>query len=183
MSFDPKEQHRRSTRLAGYDYRESGAYFVTVCAAHKRPVFGHIENGAMRCNPYGSIVIEEWARTETLRANVVLDEFVVMPNHFHAIVIFKHNGDTNVGAQRAAPLQGATPNNVAAQSLGAVVCAFKSAVTRRINAHRSERGLAPVVVWQRNYYERIIRDETELNQTRRYIFENPQNWDTDAEHP
>jgi putative transposase len=183
--------HRRSIRLAGYDYRAAGAYFVTVCVHRKRPVFGRIVEGKMHLNAYGRIVVEEWERTAAIRAEVELDEFVVMPNHFHAIVFLTHDSapDTHVGACRRTPLpphQGVPPHaptlRAPARNLGALVNAFKGAATRRINAHRAERELAPVVVWQRNYYERIVRDEKEWNDTRRYIIENPLHWDTDSEN-
>jgi REP element-mobilizing transposase RayT len=198
MSFNPQKQHRRSIRLAGYDYREAGAYFVTVCAARKRPVFGRIENGVMHPNVYGRIVIEEWERMAELRQDIALDEWVVMPNHFHAIICRgmachaqndaqndaqntnqNHALITDEGMASHAPTFGRPQSG----SLAMVIGGFKGGVTRRINAYRTERGLAPVVVWQRNYYERIIRDETELNHTRRYLIEIPQNWDSDSEHP
>jgi REP element-mobilizing transposase RayT len=176
MKFDPEKHHRRSIRFAGYDYRTSGGYFVTICTAKKRCVFGTIENGAMRLHPYGRMAETCWHALPEHFPNVVLDEFVVMPNHIHGIMIFQES--QHVGAQHAAPLQ-----NVASGSLGAIVRSFKSAVTRAINIHRAERNLAPVHVWQRNFYDRIIRDEKELNDTQRYIIENPQHWETDKNHP
>jgi REP element-mobilizing transposase RayT len=100
MRFDPEKQHRRSIRLAGYDYAQQGAYFVTICVHRKRPVFGSVENGAMWLNRYGRMVQEEWLRTAELRDGVILDEFVVMPNHFHGIVVLKY--DASVAA-RCAP--------------------------------------------------------------------------------
>jgi REP element-mobilizing transposase RayT len=130
----------------------------------------------MRLNRYGAIVAEEWQRTAELRRNVILDEFVVMPNHFHGIVVLKE-----AGMARHAPT--GVFGKPQAQALPAVVGAFKSAVTRRINHGRVAHQLAPVRVWQRNYYERIIRDEKELNQTRRYILENPLCWVKDEENP
>ena len=176
MLTDP-EKHRRSIRFAGYDYRKSGGYFVTMCAANKRCVFGKIHNDSMHKNVYGEIVAEEWERTATLRANVVLDKWVVMPNHFHGILMVaasEDNTDVPVASTFALPQK---------QTLSSIVGAFKSAVTRRINLYREERGLVKVAVWQRNFYERIIRDENELNNTRRYIDENPLNWPDDVENP
>jgi len=171
------EKHRRSIRFAGYDYRKSGGYFVTICAANKRCVFGKIIDDVMQTNAYGKIVAEEWKRTSLLRASVVLDEWVVMPNHFHGILLITANDDnTEVPVLRTF----AQPQK---QTLSTIVGAFKSAVTRRVNQYREERGLAKVAVWQRNYYERIIRDEDELNNTRRYIGENPLNWLEDIENP
>ena len=88
MKIDPGKQHRRSIRLAGYDYCAAGSYFVTVCAAHKRCVFGKIENGALRLHPYGRIVEERWLALPEHFPHITLDEYVVMPNHFHGILIF-----------------------------------------------------------------------------------------------
>ena len=182
---------------------------MTICAVHKRPVFGRLENGAVNLNPYGKIVEAEWHRMGKLRENVKLDEYIVMPDHFHAIIFITPTKTTSVGAQlaapniaaplslgpnygarrfwaqQAAPLQtagGVTRNNVAPQSLSAIIRGFKSAVTRAANTHRAGRNLSPVTVWQRSFYERVIRDEKELLQTRRYIIENPLHVEHD-EHP
>jgi REP element-mobilizing transposase RayT len=193
ITFDPEKHHRRSVRLKGYDYAQGGAYFVTICAAHKRPVFGRLENGAVRLHPYGRIVIEEWERTAILRPHVVLDEFIVMPDHFHAIIVLDNPcRGMACHAQNAAPernpdndtiQQGGTDQGMArhaptfgqpqARALSTIMGTFKSAVTRRINTLRAERGLSSAVVWQRGFHDHIIRDENELNATRRYIIENP----------
>ena len=175
-NFNPEKHHRRSIRMPGFDYACAGGYFVTICAAEKRRIFGKIENDNVRLHPYGKIVTEEWQRSAVLRAEVQLDECIVMPNHFHAIIIL-----TNVGAC------GGTPNpsqtfQAPIKNLGALINAFKGSVTRRINKDRAKRGLNPVVVWQRNYYEHIIRDENELDMIRRYIIENPLNWNTDENY-
>ncbi len=166
-------QHRRSIRLASYDYRAGGAYFITICAHEKRHVFGCVHEGETKANVYGEIMAEEWLRTAELRTNVMLDEWIVMPNHFHAIVIITHQVDADVGAHCNAPLRRAP------QSLSSLVSGFKGSVNRHINTYRTEHNLPLVKVWQRNYFERIIRDEKELHDTRRYILENPINWLSD----
>jgi len=195
-NFNPEKHHRRSIRMPGFDYACAGGYFVTICAAEKRRIFGKIENDNVRLHPYGKIVTEEWQRSAVLRAEVQLDECIVMPNHFHAIIIL-----TNVGACGGTPNPGTpnpgtpnpgtpnpgTPNpsqtfQAPTKNLGALINAFKGSVTRRINKDRAKRGLNPVVVWQRNYYEHIIRDENELDMIRRYIIENPLNWNTDENY-
>jgi REP element-mobilizing transposase RayT len=173
------QNQRRTIRLNGYDYTACGAYFITICAFEKRCAFGRVLDGAMQLNVYGKMVRNCWLAVPEHFPHVVLDEWVVMPNHFHEIVITRNVA--NVGAQHAAPLRQAP--HVAPGSLGAIVRSFKSAVTRRINAHRTERNLPIVRVWQRNYYERIIRDQKELLDTRRYIIENPINWATNEKHP
>lgn len=175
MKFDPDKHHRRSIRLPGHDYSSDGWYFVTVCAAQRGAVFGKIETGVVQLHPYGRIVEECWRASSEHFRDIVLDEFIVMPDHFHGIVI--STGETNVGARHASPLQGGT--NV----LGDVVGSFKSAVTRRINARRVEEGRSQVKVWQRNFWEHIIRDEDDLNIKRRYILENPTRWQTKRDYP
>lgn len=183
MTFDASRDHRRSVRLAGFDYRAAGAYFITICASRRSEVFGRIENNAVTLNGYGRIVVEEWQRTAALRAEIALDEFIVMPDHFHAIVWI-------VGAHGNAPLASQPPRQRAhchaplrePRSLSSLVSGFKGAVTRRINAQRATRNWSPVQVWQRGYYERIVRDENELNETRRYIFENPSRPRDDAKN-
>ena len=188
---DPKKHPRHSVRLPHYDYRAGGAYFITICAAQKRATFGRLENGAVRLHPYGKIVAEEWLRTAEIRPGIALDEYIVMPDHFHAIVWITE--PPNVGAHGNAPNASQYPQRYdsrevrahchaplrAPRSLSSLVAGFKGSVTRRINAHRAEQNLSSVVVWQRSFYERIIRDENELNETRRYIIENP----THTEHP
>ena len=185
---------RRSIRLKGYDYTQPGAYFVTICTHQRQPLFGRVVDGNMALNAYGEIVREEWFRTAQVRPYVELfkDEFVVMPNHIHGIIWIVARDDAPdmthraVGAQRrCAPTintqpRGVTPNNVTPRSLGAIVRGFKSAVTKRINALRGTPG-APV--WQRNYYEHIIRDERALDAIRRYIAANPLRWHLDRYNP
>jgi putative transposase len=189
MPFNPDAHHRPSIRLNGYDYTQNGAYFVTICVQNRLCLFGDVAEGEMRLNTLGCVVEEEWLKTPTLRPYVVLDGYVVMPNHFHAILfISRDESDDLVGAQRAAPLQSPTgvryPDgsipNVKPGSLGAIVRSFKSAATKRINECRCTPG---ETVWQRNYHERIIRDEQELNDTRQYIEINPARWAEDVENP
>jgi putative transposase len=169
---------RRSIRLTGYDYRAPAGYFVTICAAQHRPLFGSVVEGAVQLSRFGEIVREEWLRTARLRPGVLVaeEEFVVMPNHLHGIVWLTAEplgaeGGTQPGRQRP---------RLAAGSLGAIVGTFKAVTARRINR---ERGTPGAAVWQRNYWERIIRSERELERIRRYIHENPLRWDADSLHP
>ena len=170
MKFDPQKHHRRSVRLKGYDYSQAGAYFVTIVAWQREMLFGGIVKGESILNEFGEIVREEWERTAVVRPNVELGEYVVMPNHFHGILVFREN----VGAtRRVAP-------TLQSGSLGAVMAQFKSIVTKRINGLRNVTGLP---IWQRNYYERIIRDEHEMDRIHRYIESNPSMWAEDDENP
>jgi REP element-mobilizing transposase RayT len=174
MSYDPQRHHRRSIRLPAYDYAQPGAYFVTVVTHQRQCLFGEIVDGQAVVNGYGDVVEREWLRSTQIRREIQLDAFVVMPNHIHGIVII---GDhtMNVGAHGRAPLLRRSP-----RSLGSFIAGFKSAVTKRINETRGTPGLP---VWQRSYYERVIRDEEELNRSRQYIADNPGRWADDPENP
>ena len=173
--YDRERHHRHSIRLRGWDYRRGGAYFVTIVTYDRAPLFGEVVDGVVVASEFGRIVVEEWERTTQLRPYVRLDAFVVMPNHVHGIVWIVEDETMAVGAQRRC----APPTNVLPRSLGAIVRAFKSIVTKRINRIRDTPG-APV--WQRNYYERIVRDEQGLNAIRGYIQNNPANWKSDTEN-
>jgi REP element-mobilizing transposase RayT len=166
---------RKSIRLKHYDYSQDGAYFVTICRQGRKCLFGEIENGHMQLNECGRIVESEWLKTPALRFSVKLDEYIVMPNHFHAILNIVNGGR---GVLQYAPTS--QPFHSPSQTIGAIVRGFKSAVTKQINVLRNTPGIA---VWQRNYYERVIRNENELFETRKYIQENPLKWDSDPENP
>ena len=176
--YDPARHHRRSIRLKGYDYTQPGAYFITLCTHDRAHLFGEVVDGEMRLNEWGEIVRDEWFKTAQVRPYVQLrdDEFVVMPNHIHGIIWIV--GDVGVGAtRRVAPT---TPRGPAPQSIGAIIGQFKSAVTKRMNELRNTPG---ALVWQRNYYEHIIRNERALNAIRQYIEENPLRWELDRYNP
>jgi REP element-mobilizing transposase RayT len=178
--YNPDKHHRRSVRLQGYDYAQNGAYFVTICAYNREYVFGEIVGETMRLNASGEIVQEEWLRTPLIRPEVELDIFVVMPNHFHGIVVIR---DDVVGAHGRAPLQPTVQSGSlhrAPKSLSSLMAGFKSAATKHINELRDTPG-APV--WQRSFYDRIIRNEEGLNKARQYIENNPARWAYDEENP
>jgi REP element-mobilizing transposase RayT len=173
MSSNHDKRQRRSIRLKDYDYSQAGAYFVTICTYNKEWIFGNVVNGEMMLDEYGKVAREEWDRSAEIRREVELDFFVVMPNHIHGIVVIV---ESNVGATGRSPLpKGPTP-----KSIGAMVAGFKSAATRRIN---ELRGTPYKLVWQRNYYEHVIRNEDNLNEIREYIVNNPLKWDLDSENP
>lgn len=173
MTYDPERHHRRSIRLAGRDYAASGAYFVTICTYDRELLFGHVTGGEMHRNTLGNIVAGEWMNTERIRPNVRLDAWVVMPNHLHGIIILRATSQPRNRATRGSL---ASPS----QTIGAIVRGFKAAATRQVNAYRNWPG---VTVWQRNYYEHIIRDEHELDRIRRYIATNPTRWEEDSLNP
>ncbi len=179
MGFEPSAP---SVGLKGYDYSGHSAFFVTMVTFHRVCIFGEIVNGEMRLNDLGLIAREEWLQSTILRPNVQLNpnEFVVMPNHIHGIIWIIED-DNSRGAASLRPYKQPDPNshNVQPKSLGAIVRAYKSAVTYRINTLRKSRG-API--WQRNYYEHIIRNELELNGIAGYILVNPETWSHDPEY-
>ena len=177
--YDPNRHHRRSIRLKGYDYTQPGAYFVTICTHERAHLFGRVVDGEMVLNAWGEIVRDEWFRTADIRANVELyaDEFVVMPNHVHGIIWIV---ETGVGATRQVAPTTDRPRGPVSGSLGAIIGQYKSAVTRRINIQRNTPGGR---VWQRNYYEHIIRTQRALHAIRRYIADNPRRWHLDRHNP
>jgi REP element-mobilizing transposase RayT len=174
MGFDPDIHHRRSVRLRDYDYSGAGAYFVTICVANRECLFGETADGVMRMNDAGLAVAECWQAVPDHFPQVELDEFVVMPNHLHGIIVIDRR-DTACRAQVeesfSRPISGSLPT---------IIRSFKSAATKRINQFRDNPG-APM--WQRNYYERVIRDEQELDGIRQYITGNPAQWVEDKNHP
>ena len=184
-------KNRRSIRLKGYDYSQPGAYFITLVTQGRECLFGDVVNGEMQLNAAGQIVLEEWMRTPSMRPEMDIDEFVVMPNHIHGIIIICENngipavGAHGIGAHGGAPLHNHTPQQPQPthrkpRSLGSFIAGYKSIVTRRVNA---QFGTPGVPLWQRNFYERIIRNEKEWDRARLYIINNPLNWELDNENP
>ena len=166
--------NRRSVRLAALNYTEPGAYFVTLCTRDRRCVFGEVTLDGLRPTPIGEIVCDEWRRSADLREEIELDAFVVMPNHLHGIVIITEDLPHNAWAHGRAPL------HRPARSLGAFVAGFKASATSRIN-HLSGTPGSPV--WQRNYYEHVVRGDDDLARIREYITDNPGRWAEDPENP
>ena len=181
MKFDPEKHHRRSVRLKEYDYSQPGGYFITIVAYQRICLFGEILNEEMQLNEYGHIADECWCAIPDHFTNVELEAYVVMPNHVHGIIVINNenrttmNSSSSVGARHASPLP---PRGVKPHSIGAIVGSFKSAVTRRIGRELNATG-----IWQRNYYEHIIRDHKDWDRIHRYIESNPSMWVEDEENP
>lgn len=150
---------RRRLRLADYDYTQPGAYFVTICTERRRILFGDVVDGEMTLNHLGSVARDAWVNLPDHYCSLSLDEFVVMPNHVQGIVVF------DAGAQHP---------------LSEVVRGFKTFSAKRINELRNSRGEA---VWQRGFYDHVVRDEQGLARIRDYIVNNPAKWDLDEENP
>ncbi len=165
---------RRSTRIKDFDYAYPGAYFVTICAQKWQPLFGQIVDGTMQLNHFGEMVCRCWDDIPSHYSNIELDAFVVMPNHVHGIVMILDDLDERaVGARLPRPYKRKT-------TLGQVVAYFKYQSTKRINEMRN---LPAVKVWQRNYFEHIVRNTNSLNRIREYILTNPLRWQLDTENP
>ncbi len=165
---------RRSIRLPGFDYTSAGAYFLTIRAEHGLCLFGDIRDGEMFLSEAGKIAEEEWLESASVREEVELDRHVVMPNHVHAVVWLKPRSTGSSPAKASVPLQRLK------KSLGSFVGGYKSKVTSRINSQRSTPGGR---VWQRNYWEHIVRSERALEAIRRYIEQNPARWALDRYNP
>jgi putative transposase len=163
MPYDPERYHRRSIRLAGYDYSQGGAYFLTICAHERACLFGECVGAVVEPSDAGAIVTRHWAGLSRHWPTVELDAFVLMPNHVHGIIFL---------TEPAVPV-GDRP------SLPRIVRAFKSFSAREINRARSGNG----PVWQRGYYEHIIRSERSRERLRAYIADNPARWSHDRLHP
>ncbi|MEW5872045.1 MAG: transposase [Chloroflexota bacterium] len=198
MPYNPQIHHRRSIRLKGYDYTQSGAYFITLVTQGRARLFGEIVDNAMRLNRAGRIVEQEWRRLAMRFPNLRLDAFVIMPNHVHGIIVIVDP----TGATRCAPAgivdggdsapdggmidQGGSPlraddggdwlrpHGPPPGSVGAYVGQFKSRVTKRLRL--------AFPIWQRDYYEHIIRDQDEWDRIRQYIHDNPRHWQEDSEY-
>jgi REP element-mobilizing transposase RayT len=161
--------------MRGFDYSKDGAYFVTICAADRRCVFGRIEVGKFVPSLLGRIVEEEWRRSGSIRAELRLDAFTLMPNHLHGIVLIGE-GTLAERTWNALPQRGGTRK----QSLSSFVQGFKSATTSRAARERATTGES---VWQRGFHEHVIRSERRLAIIRRYIAMNPCLWQRDSENP
>ncbi|HEY4683518.1 MAG TPA: transposase [Candidatus Acidoferrales bacterium] len=184
MKYDPQIHHRRSIRLRGYNYSQAGAYFVTVCTSDGEHLLGEVTDGVVRLNEYGKMAALCWQWLARRYPNVDLDEWIVMPNHLHGIIVITdegRRGGSARGGSRTAPTTAecrggsrtAPTTAIKRKPLGRLIGAFKTISTQRINEIRNVRGAR---VWQRNYYEHIVRNEDELNKIREYIATNPLRW-------
>lgn len=168
MRYDPYIHKRKSIRLKQYNYANEGLYFVTICIQNRECICGSIEDGEMKLNNIGIMFEKEWRKLEDRFQQVKIKEYILMPNHFHGIVSIEES-DTKL-----VPVK-----------LGNIIGAYKSITTKNyvqnielLNWKPFERSL-----WQRNYYEHIIRDNNELCKIQEYILNNPLKWDSDEENP
>ncbi len=176
MKYNPDIHHRRSIRLKGYDYSQAGLYFITICTQNRLCLFGEIvddDGGTTICalNEYGRIAEKEWIKTSKMRPNIRLDVFVIMPNHMHGIIEIADGRGTMHRAPTVEQFGKPTSNTIPT-----IIRGYKSSVTKQINILRNQPG---VPVWQRNYYEHIIRDEKSCYQIWEYVQTNPLKWQDD----
>jgi REP element-mobilizing transposase RayT len=159
-----------SNRLQGYNYGSSGCYYVTICTQNREHYFGRIVDGAMQLSKIGNIAKSEWLKTPELRPdmNLILDEFVIMPNHFHCIVCI---GDNQYNIHNT---EYRNKFGVQSKNLASIIRGFKIAVTTYAKKHNIDFS------WQTRFYDRIIHNNNGLEYVRAYIFNNPKKWDNDA---
>lgn len=190
MRYDPNQHHRRSVRLKWYDYASPGAYFVTLCTQGHVCLVGEAADGEVALNGAGKMVMAAWEGLPGRFSFVGVDTHVVMPNHFHGIIAIEADAPADVdvgaplvGAQRRVGTRRAATR--AAPTLGEVVGAFKSLTTNDYIQGVRELGWQPFRkrLWQRSYYEHVIRNEGDLDHIREYIINNPARWLEDPDHP
>ncbi len=184
--FDPQKHHRRSIRLKGYDYSSEGAYYITIVAQGRECLFGEIVYGGMILNDAGQMIVKWWNELPNKFPNIVLGEFVVMPNHFHGIIFIMEtvgadlrvcpDDEENVSAQKGEHV-GSPPRT----SLSRIIQWFKTMTTNEYIRGVKQLNWKPFVgkLWQRNYYEHIIRNEKDLQRIADYIVANPSRWNED----
>lgn len=184
-----KTYHRRSIRLNGYDYTQNGNYFLTICTRNRECLFGDVRDGKMYLSNYGGLVNECWQEIPIHFPQIVLHEYVIMPNHVHGIIEINNPQSTGanmgvctnavgvganvvgVGANNYSPLR--TPQSRpcgTSRTVGSVVRGFKIGVTKQM-------GFSP---WQRNYYEHIIRNDESYQNIVQYMAQNPLKWEEDC---
>jgi len=176
MRYNSDIHHRQSIRLKNYNYSQNGHYFITICTYNRENLFGEITDGKMILNGYGKIAEDELYNTEKMRKDVKIDTYVVMPNHIHVIIEINNRGGYCRGTMHRAPTMIEQFGKPTSNTIPTIIRGFKSAVTQQIKIKNNDYSM---IVWQRNYYEHIIRNEDELDRIREYIKNNPANWHTD----
>jgi putative transposase len=194
MKFNPEVHHRRSIRLQSYDYSQAGALFVTICTNNRDNLFGDIVDGVMHLNDAGQIAERCWVDIPTHFPCVELDEYVIMPNHVHGIIVITDaitsvgaknispdsasSGSKDVWAKDVSPLRLVNRPNGTSGTIGSIVRGFKIGVTKWFRQQNTIH-----TVWQRNFWEHVIRNETERDRFREYIRDNPARWEQDTLNP
>jgi len=189
MKYDPVKHHRRSIRLHGYDYATPGAYFVTLCVQNRECLLGEIRAaGEMRLNEAGRMIEKWWLELNHKFPNVDTDEYVVMPNHFHGVVVIvapDDNAGVDLGGADLRVGPGPGRDAHVGASLPTVIQWFKTMTTNEYIRGVKTLGWTPFSgkLWQRNYYEHIIRNDDDLRRVRQYLINNPARWALDQANP
>jgi len=191
MDARPK---RRSIRLRGYDYSRAGAYFVSICTKDRKCLFGDIENQEMALNDAGRMLDKWYLELGNKYQDIRCGEYIIMPNHFHAII--QNTGPVSVGADLCVcpddlcvcpddHRHGRTSGEHTGSPLHRIIQWFKTMTTNEYIRGVKQHGWTPFPgkLWQRNYYEHIVRNENEMVRIREYIRNNPVQWATDRENP
>ncbi len=189
MTYNPNIHNRMSHRLQGYDYSQCGAYFITICTYKKEHLFGEILDAEIKLNLIGQYAYQQWKQIPLRFENVDLGEFVIMPNHIHAIIVKNTRWDEGAENESADAKrwpyfdpsclqehQPTQPNGTISGSIGAIIQNYKSGTTRKIKSLPGKNNLK---IWQANYYDHIIRDEKDYDRIKDYICNNPINWEKD----
>jgi putative transposase len=171
-----QRRNRQSIRLQGYDYSRFGAYYITICARDRQCLFGNVVDRHMQLNQAGLIICSVWDDLPRFYDGIELDAFVVMPNHVHGVVVINQP----VGTIHDSPSHAVPVAQRCRMLLAKLIGRFKMVSAKQINALRGSSGQP---LWQRNYYEHVIRDDGSLNRIRQYISDNPAQWEFDHENP
>ena len=174
----PPESRRRSIRIPGYDYTQWGSYFVTLCAWQNHCSFGSVVGGALQLSEIGRRVEACWEAIPAHFSSVELDEFIVMPNHVHGILMLSPSSSAESNPIVSTPVE--RFGHPVAGSVPTIIRSFKAAATRDVRRFLQR---SDFVVWQRNYYEHVVRDENALVRIRQYIIDNPARWEFDPYNP
>jgi len=182
-------RRRKPNRLKNFDYSSSGWYFVTICTQNRECIFGNIINNNMILNKYGEIVNRYWLKLPKHFNNVELDEFIVMPNHVHGIIIIRNSNQYVGNDHRVVPINnnqvghdGPTLQNTRQQQLLFRIVQWLKTITTNIYIKGVKNNQFPRFdkrIWQKSFYDHIIRNEYSLNRIRRYVKDNPRNWEDD----
>ena len=172
MVYNPQLHHRRSIRLKNHDYASPGGYFVTICTHDREHIFGQIRNREMILNEFGAIATNCWNALPEHFPHIRLDASIVMPNHFHGILWINQYPEGHYRTDRKF-------GDAIAGSISTIIGSFKSATSRNINKLQRNTG---ATVWERNYYEHIIRNQEAQIDIQKYILNNPKSWESDRFH-
>ncbi len=177
MKHNSGNYNRRSHRWRDHNYSLPGWYYVTLVTYNRERLFGRVVQGKMILNDMGHMVRDEWEKTAIIRSEIQLDAYVVMPDHLHGIIVIindiRRDNRPVIPTRPVVPTMGLFHHGPVPKSIGAIMSGFKSVVTKRINTIRQTPGRR---VWQRNYWDRVIRDDLELRRIRKYILDNPLYW-------